>query len=226
MTDFFYKYKKYKTKYIIQNEKILNIKKRKEQLKNSNTNSYIELKNIDNKKTYIIQDNGGEPFKVVANKNIIKIYDNIKNIKILEYKNIPGFWPGIDTDNPENDGSSVLIKITNNKYIHVTDTIYEFETSDIIIDYIADLGNSLVSWPIAFGNEYIYFLSKFDRYVDRNALNNVNLLNTLNLYDQFMDNKKLKSYEIKNKKIFINNTKNNFLGALKYIRDITFTKTT
>jgi len=220
MIDYYHKYKKYKHKYInlnlkggdTENESRIDWIKR---LKN--TNSFIKLKDIKENKIYIIQDNGGDPFKVIVDNNSIKVYSNTEeeNKKLLEYKaeDIDGYWPGLDTENEEYDGNAILIKLSNTKYVHVTISIYEFQTEDKIIDYISDIGNSSVAWPMAFGEKYVYFLNAFNEYMDKNDLKNVSLSNTINLYDQFIDenNTNTKS-KIKGVKTLVERTDDNWLG--------------
>ena len=55
-------------------------------------------------------------------------------------------------------GNSILVKITNNKYIHIGCEIYKFETNDEIVDYISPVGNADVSYPVAFGENNVYFM--------------------------------------------------------------------
>ena len=55
-------------------------------------------------------------------------------------------------------GNSVLIELTENKYMFVGWCIYTFETDDQIIDFVTPVGNNDVPYPIAYGEKNVYFM--------------------------------------------------------------------
>ena len=55
-------------------------------------------------------------------------------------------------------GNSILLKITNKKYVFIGSFIYEFEPKDEIKEYYSMIGNSDVPYPAAIGEKNVYFL--------------------------------------------------------------------
>lgn len=132
-----------------------------------NSKSYVPFDKLGNKnRIYYIHDNGGRPFKVVANKkNGITVYTHDKSDNesyptiVLEVPDYIGYWYGFDSSPNEMHGNSILIKIKSDEYIHIGWEIYKFGTGqDEIIDFISPIGNSDVPYPVAYGNEYVYFM--------------------------------------------------------------------
>ena len=68
-----------------------------------------------------------------------------------------GYWYGYDPVEQAN-GNTMLIKITNYRYIFVGWCIYQFDTDEELIDYVSPLGNNDVPYPIAYGINYVYFM--------------------------------------------------------------------
>ncbi len=152
---------------------------RKEFCKTSDkTNSFIKLADLKNNVGYCIQDNGGMPYKVVANPKFIAIFDNETRKKLFHYENIDGYWPGIDISSPGLDGNTVLIKITDYKYVLVAAQIYEFETDDKIIDFASLLGSSSITWPVGFGEDNIYLFS-YRSYMDKKYFEDTNIFDKM-----------------------------------------------
>jgi hypothetical protein len=168
-------------------------------------------------KTYKIQDNGGEPFVVEVSPKSVTIYkqkfDNDtetlsidENIGTFSYRKIfigdnllkdkwsapKGKWPG----------NSILIQIGNGKYIHIGCEIYYFETKDKenIIEYYSPVGNSMVPYPYAVGENNTYFM------LDKKLVPNFLLDLTQDGYGQFyghtINNDEHKKYIESSKKKF------------------------
>ena len=56
-------------------------------------------------------------------------------------------------------GNTILLKIRAGKYIFIERCIYQFGPIDEdIIDYISPIERNDVPYPVAYGQEYIYFL--------------------------------------------------------------------
>jgi hypothetical protein len=56
-------------------------------------------------------------------------------------------------------GNSILLKLNTNDYLYIGDNIYKFKTqNDIIIDFYSPVGRNDVPYPVAIGNNNIYFL--------------------------------------------------------------------
>ncbi len=123
-------------------------------------------------KKYYIHDNGGRPFEVIVNKNIVSIYKRVKydgrkhgNYDKLPYdvfitklkakKVIIGKDP---TWKIKGDGNSILLEMGKNKYVCITDNIFEFslEDGDEFVKYFSLVGNSDVPYPVLLGKNYFY----------------------------------------------------------------------
>lgn len=115
-----------------------------------------------------IHMNGNVPFKVEIMKNTQKIiihrrtdhesengeyiYDIFKIIKKYEYVFVPrepvyGY-----------DGNSILIELSDRKYMYIGGQIYTFKTQEKIADYRSPMGNSDVPYPFAISKNYYYIM--------------------------------------------------------------------
>jgi len=143
--------------------------------KGNNTNSFIKRNKITNK-SYLIHDNGGTPFKVIVSNDNIKIYtykDSDTKIKeydvlLLTFPKFTGYWYGYDMLYHDH-GNSILIQLTPNQYVYVGSVIQSFETSEEILDYMSPLGNSDVPYPVAYSDNYVYFMLD-NKYVKKDKL--------------------------------------------------------
>ena len=183
---YYSKYLKYKFKYIKLKQLMNNIsmsggkvkkmtwdQKRKARVEElaglKSTKSFVPVEKLSSRnRTYLIHDNGGQPFKVVANKDGLVVYkhtdddndDEIYEDVVLEFgpNEFLGYWYGFDSSPYEMHGNSILIKVTDNQYISVGWNIYQFDTDEKIKDYVSPVGNSDVPYPVAYGSEYVYFM--------------------------------------------------------------------
>lgn len=126
-------------------------------------------------KTYTIQDNGGQPFVVEVSPKSVTIlrqkfndesetYSVDKTVGTFAYKRIfigdnllkdkyaapKGKWPG----------NSILLEVGDGKYIYIGHEIYSLETKDKerIVEYFSPVGNSMVPYPYAVGENNTYFM--------------------------------------------------------------------
>jgi hypothetical protein len=65
------------------------------------------------------------------------------------------------------DGNTILLQIEKNKYVFIEGIIYEFTTTDQIINYFSLVGNNEVPYPIALGKENVYFMKDDGMYIPR-----------------------------------------------------------
>lgn len=65
------------------------------------------------------------------------------------------------------DGNSILLKLTNNKYVFIQHTIILFTINDDITDFISPVGNNDVPYPLAFGKKYVYSFINGYSYIAR-----------------------------------------------------------
>lgn len=99
--------KNYNMSKVIDNDKLKNL--------GSNTNSFIQRKDLSNKpKKYLIHYNGTRPFKVIVTIDHINIYEEENNYKgdpLLSITDFIGFWPGFDTsEDSDYHGNTILIR--------------------------------------------------------------------------------------------------------------------
>ena len=123
-------------------------------------------------KTYFTHDNGGRPFKVVVTgKNIdIFTYKQKKNETLEEmltnnypskndYNTLIKSYKKLKNIFIPKDGNTILAHISGNKYLCIAEFIYEFETkNEKILKYYSHIGNSDVPYPLAVGENNVYFL--------------------------------------------------------------------
>ncbi len=88
------------------------------------------------------------PFYTITNPNAIYVGDNIVNDK---------------------DVVSVLIKITDTNYVYVGERVYEFNTTEPILQFVPEVGNSDVIYSYAVGERYIYLFLE-DVYYEKEYL--------------------------------------------------------
>ena len=145
------------------------IKKRKKSKKTSKKTD----KTLKGKK-YLIFDNGGRPYKVIIKGNSLDIFtydDSIEDINYDDYSILVKsyrklkkiFIPkGIDDRGKSwsgGKGNTILAQISGNKYLFIGPWIYEFETKgEKIVEYHSQVGNSGVPYPLAVGENNVYFL--------------------------------------------------------------------
>lgn len=112
-------------------------------------------------KRFYIHDNGSVPFKVSIYDDSIKIESTNINKKFIKSNIKYEKYFAVKDLNYNYVGTTVLIKTKlKTKYIYVGTSIYEFNTigDDEIVKYYSNVGNSDVSYPIAVGKKYIYFM--------------------------------------------------------------------
>lgn len=139
-------------------------------------------------KTYYIHDNGGRPFMVkIKKKNksidgdnkkegvqkLVKVYRQLKDSEKYEERRILKFRPEkvFVGKSPLNwmtmitgghgkpfDGNSMLLKISENKYVYIGSKIYSFKPYAQIKKYVSPVGGSDVPYPYAVDVDQNYYL--------------------------------------------------------------------
>lgn len=144
-------------------------------------------------KGWLIHDNGGRPFKVVqasAKRVQPEGHRTYKNVQIFKEKDpdhdddIPTIHDKLakEYDNVEKvfvgksslggarfDGNTILLRLSNNRYVYIGEGIYEFTPPEPIDMYYSLVGNSDVPYPVALSKSYVYFMLDGATYVDRSA---------------------------------------------------------
>lgn len=194
--DYQHKYLKYKNKYTQLKNQLSN---QSGGIKNMTplTNTYISRDNLTSKnKYYYIHDNGGRPFRVSINQNSINIYKQIPDLDDFKYSNKPlitfekfmGYWEGYDTSLYKFIGNSILIKLDDHNYVFVGWEIYQFSTSDVLMDFISPVGNNDVPYPIAYGDKNMYLLT-IKKFVPRKEID-IDPYNANYIYNNYSDYEK------------------------------------
>ena len=136
------------------------------------TKTYISRSDIKEPITYKIVDNGDKPWRVTITPTKITI--NTFKTETEDYKwkdytkliqeidEFEGYWTGYDSrelvKHIDWSGNSLLIKIDENTYTSIGYNIYTFRTNEKIIDYLSPMGNNDVSYPVAIGENNVYFM--------------------------------------------------------------------
>ena len=136
----------------------------------------------DKNKIYMIHDNGGRPFKVIANNDGIFVFtyseykEDVKQVYdklIFKTNKFTGYWKGFDTSEDKYHGNSILIHETGNTYVLISPIIVRFSTVEKITDFVSPVINNDVSYPIAFTDNHIVFLMDVYgdfKYINKNDL--------------------------------------------------------
>lgn len=135
-------------------------------------------------RSYITMDNGGSPFKVYIDKKSVTVFkwdldasDQIYNRykkelrkvkekflnqaytkKVWQTKTAQRVFVGGEKTNKTERGNSILIQMTDKKYVFVGDTIHSFFTEEKIKKFISPVGNSGCPYPWALGEKKSYLL--------------------------------------------------------------------
>ncbi len=191
------------------------------------TKSFVKKTQLSSKnKCYDIHDNGGRPFRVVCNNKGIRIYtysnadevettdDLIYDKLLLKFTDFIGYWDGFDTSSWSTfHGNTLLVQETKHRYVWIgNDGIYRFEIDkdEEIYDFISPVGNSDVSYPIAYSQNYVYFMLNKD-YVSKDSLKTDAIaINAEDMYSEYyghifpnktLDKKRFKHIKILKKRL-------------------------
>jgi hypothetical protein len=167
---------------------------------------------------YLIHDNGGTPFKVIANDKLICVYtfkddadvefdaELVYDVHLLTINEFIGYWVGFDTSKYTNfHGNSVLIQETEHSYVSIGWIIHRFQTSDQILDYVSPVGNSDVPYPVAYGELNVYFMLEM-QYVPREQLiTDISPVNAETIYGEYYrsHDDKLRKTNIKEMEVLV-----------------------
>jgi hypothetical protein len=154
---------------------------------------------IGNVKTYITDDNGAKPFKVIiTDKSVIilkstVLYESDKNLQekmwnkeisfdpwtscmtINKYKKIFIGKHSKKYGNPAEDahiGNSILVELKPLTYLFIGHDIEQITTKEPIIKYISTMGRNLVPYPFALTENYTYLILG-SHYLNRNDFGDI-----------------------------------------------------
>lgn len=154
-------------------------------------------------KSYGITDNGGTPFLVDVDKTekIVQIWkqdtqsepenaDDYVKLKKISYEDVYiGKDPKNFTDEMGEtwtrrfDGNSILLKVSDKKFVFIGWDIYSFEleSGDEIKNYYSPMGHSGVPYPALIGKKNTYFM------IEKQYVSNELLDLTKEPYGQYYD---------------------------------------
>ena len=154
-------------------------------IKNNDVHIYKESKNLD------IKD---DDYDLKNHMNNSWMYiDFVKNYKVK--KVFIGFdsckFDGSDVVNLGKKwsmGNTILLQISNNKYIIIDATIQEFTTKDEITQFFAQIGQNDIPYPVALSKDNVYFMLDLI-YIPRNLFPKMKEAEFENAYSYFYGNK-------------------------------------
>lgn len=125
--------------------------------------TYTEATGESNPRVMKIWDNYDQPFHVVEGADGMLVY-------VLQME-IPheGYFDGQDTSSLGEHGNSVLVKEEGGSYVYIGSEIYRFSPGERIVDYYSPMGNNGVPYPVAYGEENVYFMLE-QQYVPKASL--------------------------------------------------------
>ena len=83
--------------------------------------------------------------------------------------------------NPNFNGNTILPECEVSKYVYSSGLeVFEFWTSDKIIDYISFMGNNKTPYVFAVGSRYIYSISTHYKFIENCKIEEGTLLNSSN----------------------------------------------
>tara|TARA_B100000795_G_scaffold241093_1_gene203631 strand:+ start:2801 stop:3799 length:999 start_codon:yes stop_codon:yes gene_type:complete len=213
--------KKYKIieNYSPKKSKKKSAKKARKSTKKSRKSTKKSSKLLAGKK-YLIFDNGGRPFKVVIKGNDLDIFtyadengQNDYSILIKSYRKLNKIFVPKGIDDRGNSwskgkGNTILAHISGNRYLFIGPWIYEFETKGKILEYHSQVGNSGVPYPLAVGENNVYFLiEKGEGYLSKEyfeefpkkynwAIDGYSRLWGQNMFDKKLSTKKISKIKV------------------------------
>lgn len=102
---------------------------------------------------YNIHHNGDTPYIIRHSDNVNQVI-LYQRVETFEYKKI--FEPIVGEGQDKNN--TILLQIEDDKYVYIGHKVYEFKTKDKIKEYYSFIGNSDVPYPVAVGEEFVYFM--------------------------------------------------------------------
>ena len=76
------------------------------------------------------------------------------------------------------DVNTFLLESEDNEYVKISGLeIFKFKSADKIIDYISIMGNNMIPYTFAVGENYTYFLSSHYKFIQNDKIEEGTLLN-------------------------------------------------
>lgn len=111
-------------------------------------------------------------------------YDNNNSTQLIKISHYKKIFIGID-NNPDDDGNSILIQLSDNKYVSIGFNIVTFEIDDQIINHYSPIGNNDVPYPYFVGEKNTYLILE-NQYISNDKIINDGTIDYP--YNQYYDN--------------------------------------
>jgi len=140
-----------------------NIKKIQVYKKQSLTNNNQQQKNNTHKH---INNNNPYTKNISRYTQLVKTYkvDKLYIGKPIINDNAYKYYKTKNKANAFGKGNSILAKIGNNKYVFIGECVYEFTTTEPILEYYSPIGRNDVPYPVAISKNYVYYLISAGKY--------------------------------------------------------------
>ena len=80
-------------------------------------------------------------------------------------------------NNSNFDGNTILLDCEDSNYVYISGLeIFEFRTSDKIIDYISLMDNNMTPYVFGVGSRYTYFISTHYKFIENDKIEEGTLL--------------------------------------------------
>ena len=120
-------------------------------------------------KFYDTHDNGSKAFRVYVDNKQVSIYKGeYKKDDTIEFDTLVKEVKAKEVFIGKPEGNSILLQLSENRYMHIGTEVYEFTMEDEVDHYYSMIGNSDVPYPVLLGTHYVYFMLDGDHtYVSR-----------------------------------------------------------
>ena len=151
---------------------------------------------------YLTHDNGGRAFRIVHTSDQFEAFachfnavldECLFNKRVVKATNYVRLFVGEDTDGSAfGKGNSVLLQLSDHKYMFIGESIFTFESKDAIHTFKSPIGNSDVPYPYAIGANTTYLMA------EQVVVSNEHLLYAKpgsDPYDEYYDSRRKKYFK-------------------------------
>jgi hypothetical protein len=147
---------------------------------------FIYKRNLDINNVFLYEQSGKYDYEMKIIEGFHKLYIYNELIIKLKLSDVQGYFYGYDSSQYKSNGNSLLIKLgKKNTYLYIGSVIYVFQSDDIILDYISYMGGNDVPYPVAYTNEYVYFMLDCKKVKRSDLVLSATVSNAGNIYGEF-----------------------------------------
>ncbi len=161
---------------------------------------YVARDELDRPTSYLTHHNYDNIYRVLATRDAIEVstcpedfsedldlLPEAKDYTVLvnRFEVFKGYWTGYDTSEYAMHGTSILIKEGGRSYVFIGQEIYRFHTDDKITDFVSPMGNNNVPYPVAIGEDNVYFLLDREFIAKSELRTPANIANAEDLYGEY-----------------------------------------